>query len=75
MDPNELAGRVERALLDDPTTRDYAIGVVVEENTVRLLGEVPSSAVKELAGIVAAAVPGVRRVSNEVEIWPREGYG
>jgi osmotically-inducible protein OsmY len=47
-----------------------AIQVAVADEVVTLSGRVPRPALRQLAGEVAASVPGVRRVDNRIEVQP-----
>lgn len=59
---------VERALLMDPATDSFEIGVAVEEGRVTLNGNVQSWQEKDLAGKVAKSVRGVRALDNQIII-------
>lgn len=52
----------------EPVTDAYEIGVEVAGGTVTLRGTVQSAQERSVAGRVAAAVPGVREVRNDVAI-------
>lgn len=64
----QIREEVEGALLDDPATDAYELGVDVKDGTVSLTGTVESWAEKRLSGQVAKGVRGVQDVVNEIEI-------
>ena len=64
----ELAGRVRGALYASFGTAAEEIGVVAQNGFVFLYGEVVSRPVRERAERIAAGVPGVRAVDNELEV-------
>ncbi len=61
-----LAADVKDALLSDPATDLFEIGVGVSDGTVILSGEVDSWQEKKLCAIVAESVKGVRKVRNDI---------
>lgn len=59
---------VSNALLQDPATESWEIGVGVEDGVVKLAGIVDSWHEKQLAARVASGVDGVREVENRIDI-------
>jgi osmotically-inducible protein OsmY len=71
-DPDaELAGHVRGALHASFGTAAAKIGVVAQNGFVFLYGEVVSRPVREHAERIAAGVPGVHAVDNELELSSR----
>jgi osmotically-inducible protein OsmY len=69
----QIRDDVKEALLDDPATDSYEIGVKVEDNVVTLLGTVDSWQERELCEKVAKGVKGVKGVSNKIRVsWPKK---
>lgn len=68
---DEIARRVRLALKEDAGTCDLPIFVIVRQGIVHLRGIVPSLADAELAEEVAARVPGVVDVEEELEVIAR----
>ena len=64
----ELAGRVRGALHAHFGTTAKEIDVLVRDGFVFLYGAVPSDSLRVRAERVAAAVPGVRAVDNELAV-------
>lgn len=64
----EIASTVREALLLDPVTDAYELGVTVKDGTVTLTGDVESWQEKKLAATVASGVAGVRAVENDVTV-------
>jgi hypothetical protein len=62
----ELVNAVAQALADDPRLYGLRVFVRVAHGIVTLGGEVPDVEARNAAGAVAADVPGVRGVVNEV---------
>ena len=65
-----LTGSVKAALELNRTLKAYPIDVSSEDGTVILRGEVPSEELRAQAGKVAAAVPDVAQVRNELRVNP-----
>ena len=63
-----LVDAVRQALIDDASTTDLQIDVVVERGIVHLRGAVPDLVDAENAEAVAAEVPGVRDVIDETNV-------
>jgi osmotically-inducible protein OsmY len=59
---------VQAALLRDPATESYEIGVAVDDHVVTLTGQVDSWAEKQLSATVAKGVRGVVDVRNDVAV-------
>lgn len=66
-----LAGAVAEALARDSRTQDLPIGVYPKLGAVRISGAVHNSQQKEAAGEIAAKVPGVRSVANDLIVDPK----
>ncbi len=67
-----LSSAVSMALARDPRTTEARIGVYPRLGEIRLRGNVLNAATRQTAELVAAAVPGVKSVVNELIINPRE---
>ena len=70
VDP-ELEVQVARALATSPGTAGLAPGNVIFRaslGTVRLIGRVPTAAMKDSVAQVAKQVAGVRGIENELEV-------
>jgi hyperosmotically inducible protein len=65
-----LTTRVKAALIDNPKTKARQINVETLRGVVQLSGFVDSSAEKEEAAAVAAAISGVKEVHNELAVKP-----
>jgi hyperosmotically inducible periplasmic protein len=59
----------------NPYLRGSAIEVAVDSGVVTLSGRVDEDVSKELAEAVALGVPGVTRVSNDIEVSPQPASG
>jgi osmotically-inducible protein OsmY len=59
---------IEEALIADPAADSYEIAVTVDNGTATLRGLVESRAEKILAGQVAKAVKGLKRLNNKIEV-------
>jgi osmotically-inducible protein OsmY len=66
----ELAAAVSAALARDPRAAGERIGVYPELGDVRLRGIVRTTGAREAAAQIAAGVPGVRSVQNDLRIDP-----
>jgi len=64
----EIKDRVFQALLRDPATDSYEIGVTVNNNVVTLTGRVDSYQEKMLSENVAKSVNGVVGLQNQIDI-------
>ncbi len=64
----EVQRDAESALLEDPATESYEIGVVVEDGKVVLTGTVESWQEKMLAEKVVKSVRGVKEIDNNIGI-------
>lgn len=67
----QLKAKVEAALNSEPLLKDNRVTVQSQNGVVQLSGEVESLAAKERAGLVAASVPGIVQVKNDVLVGPR----
>jgi osmotically-inducible protein OsmY len=66
LDNSVITTRVKSAILGEPALKSFQINVKSFKETVQLSGFVDSSASVALAGRVAAAVPGVSSVKNDL---------
>ncbi len=66
-----LAGAVAEALSRDPRTKGLPIGVYPKLGAVRISGAVHNGQQREAAGEIAAKVPGVRSVINDLIVDPK----
>jgi len=67
-----ISSAVSMALAHDPRTAGERIGVYPRLGTIRLRGNVRTAAARQAAYEIAAAVPGVKDVLNELNVNPRE---
>lgn len=65
---SDLTKKVENALVTNPATKSHEIYVATADSVVQLSGFVDSADIRNTAAEVAGAVPGVRRVQNELEM-------
>lgn len=65
---NSIEANIIQALLKDPATDSFEIGVDVHNNIVSLTGTVESYQEKELCANVAKSVRGVENLVNNIEI-------
>jgi osmotically-inducible protein OsmY len=65
-----IAAAARRALVDDLAVPDATIRVFSTDGVVRLEGTVTSLQERDEAARAVAAVPGVRRVWNQIGVWP-----
>ena len=63
-----LKNEVTDALLEDPATDSYEIGVEANDGTLTLTGTVNSWQEKQLAEFVAKGVEGVKKIQNDINI-------
>jgi len=68
VDNSALTVKVKAALLEDAGLKSFKIGVESYKDSVQLSGFVNSESLKEKAGAVAASVPGVRSVKNDLVV-------
>ena len=68
VDDKVVSAKVKAALVGDPTTKAYQIGVTTYEGVVQLSGFVDSNAQVSRATEVARTVDGVREVKNELQV-------
>jgi len=68
VDDATVTSKVKTALLSDSGLKSFEIGVETYKDVVQLSGFVNSEPVKARAGDVAASVPGVRSVRNNLVI-------
>ena len=67
---------VKAALADDPATDAYEVDVrAAADGAITLTGTVDSWAEKRLAETVAATVPGVTSITNELSVEPAPAFG
>ena len=70
-----LAERVAARLAEDPSVDPTAVRVIASNDVVRLQGRVPDGAMAERARTIAAAVPGVTGVIDELNVEPTQWSG
>lgn len=68
MDDSAITAKVKSALIDDPRTKAGDIKVETRNGVVQLAGFVANESQKAAAGSVAAAVAGVKSVSNGLSV-------
>ena len=64
----DLQTRVQRALMDDSRTKDYAVEVLDNNGVIILRGAVPSREASTAVEMVAKEVEGVVSVINETDV-------
>lgn len=67
-DDTTITSKVKADFIEDPLTKGREISVTTEHGVVHLSGFVDSPEQRSEAVRVAKAVPGVRRVDNELEL-------
>lgn len=68
IDDSAITAKVKAAFVGDPQLKAMQIGVETFKNTVQLSGFVDTPQTKIRAGEVAASVPGVRTVRNDLVV-------
>jgi hyperosmotically inducible periplasmic protein len=68
VDDTVITSKVKTALLGDSGLKSFDIGVETYKDVVQLSGFVNSSQVKARAGEIAAGVPGVKSVRNNLVV-------
>lgn len=68
----DLRLKAQKAILDEPRTKEYAIEALEENGIITLKGNVPSSEVGEIAKTIVEDVPGVTGVINAMEVKGKE---
>ena len=64
----DLQTRVQRALMDDSRSKDYAVEVMDNNGVIILRGAVPSREASTAVEMVAKEVEGVVSVINETDV-------
>jgi osmotically-inducible protein OsmY len=64
----DLQTRVQRALMDDSRTKEYAVEVLDNNGVIILRGAVPSREASTAIEMVAREVDGVVSVINETDV-------
>jgi len=64
----DLQTRVQRALMDDSRTKEYAVEVLDNNGVIVLRGAVPSREASTAVEMVAREVNGVISVINETDV-------
>ena len=64
----DLQTRVQRTLMDDSRTKDYAVEVMDNNGVIILRGAVPSREASTAVEMVAKEVEGVVSVINETDV-------
>ena len=64
----DLQTRVQRALMDDSRTKEYAVEVLDNNGVIILRGTVPSREASTAVEMVAREVDGVVSVINETDV-------
>ena len=65
-DDPQITAKVESVLKSEPSLKDNRITIHSNNGVVELSGEVDSIATKERAGLIAAAIPGIAQVKNDL---------
>lgn len=68
VDDVAISAKVNAALLADSGLKSFSIGVETFKDTVQLSGFVNSDQARARAGQIAAGVPGVRSVRNNIVV-------
>ncbi|NJC98022.1 MAG: hypothetical protein C3F07_15935 [Anaerolineales bacterium] len=64
----DLQIMAQRAILDDPRTREHGIEVLNKNGIITMKGNVPSSEVKETAESILRDISEVEAVINELHV-------
>lgn len=72
-DDNKLKLALDQALLDDSVGLFASVGTVVYEGRVLLVGSVSHRKDRALAERIARAQPGVRRLTNRIQVTDQSG--
>ena len=68
----DLQLEAQKAILDDPRTKEHAIEALEENGIITLKGSVPAHEVGEIAKKIVEDVPGVTGVINALDVKARE---
>jgi osmotically-inducible protein OsmY len=68
----DLQLEAQKAILEDPRTKEHAIEALEENGIITLKGSVPEHEVGEIAKKVVEEVPGVTGVINELDVKVEE---
>jgi hyperosmotically inducible protein len=71
LDDSLLTGKVKAALMDAADVSSLQINVETRGGVTQLAGYVPTAAMKEKAGRIAAGIEGVKSVDNVLVVKPR----
>jgi osmotically-inducible protein OsmY len=71
LDDSIVTGKVKAALMDASEVSSLQINVETRGGVTQLAGQVPTAAMKEKAGRIAAGIAGVKSVDNVLEVRPR----
>lgn len=71
LDDSIVTGKVKAALMDASDVSSLQINVETRGGVTQLAGYVPTAAMKEKAGRIAAGIAGVKSVDNVLEVRPR----
>jgi osmotically-inducible protein OsmY len=69
---SDLQLEVQKAILDDPRTKEHGIEVLDDDGVITLQGRVSSHEVVESAESIVEDVRGVTSVINALEVQDRE---
>ena len=72
---NTLRESVQKALTDDPRTREAAIEILNENGIITLSGMVPHNKTSEAAESIVKEVDGVVSVVNEIQVRKDDNDG
>jgi osmotically-inducible protein OsmY len=68
----DLQLKAQKAILDEPRTKEHAIEALEENGIITLKGTIPSSEVGDIAKKIVEDVPGVTGVINALEVRGKE---
>lgn len=68
VDDSAITAKVKTAILGEPGLKSLQIGVETYQNSVQLSGFVDSALARSRAAQLAAAVPGVKSVRNDLVV-------
>lgn len=71
LDDSITTGKVKAALMDAADVSSLQINVETHAGVTQLAGYVPTAAMKDKAGRIAAGIEGVKRVDNVLVVKPR----
>ncbi|HJR79115.1 MAG TPA: BON domain-containing protein [Anaerolineales bacterium] len=65
---DDLQSNIQRALMNDPRTKDYGVEVLDSNGIITLRGTVPSQAARDTIEEIVKGIHGVISVNNELDV-------